>query len=52
MAQVVAKELQSEARIKQLEGDIKEMTDSTGWKLTEPLRRLNARRKNGGRRRF
>jgi hypothetical protein len=41
-AQVVAKELQSEARVKQLEGQLEEVTESTSWRITEPLRRANA----------
>ena len=44
-AQVVAKELQSEARIKQLESQLSDVTESTSWRLTAPLRRLNARLK-------
>ena len=40
-----------EARAKQLEEAIDEMTGSMGWKATEPLRRLNARRKAAGGRR-
>jgi Glycosyltransferase like family len=41
-AQVVAKELQSEARVKQLERQLDEVTESTSWRITEPLRRANA----------
>lgn len=41
-AQVVAKELQSDARIKQLERQVEELTVSKSWKITSPLRRLNA----------
>jgi hypothetical protein len=41
-AQVVAKELQSEARVKQLERQLEEVTESTSWRITEPLRRANA----------
>jgi hypothetical protein len=37
-AQAVAIQLQSDARLK-------EITESTGWRLTEPLRRLNALRR-------
>ncbi len=44
-AQVVAKELQSEARIKQLEEQLEQVTDSVSWRLTEPLRRANMLRK-------
>jgi hypothetical protein len=49
-AQVVAKELQSEARLKLLERQMEEITASTSWRLTEPLRRLNALRKRAKRR--
>jgi ribosomal protein L29 len=41
-AQVVTKELKSEARIKQMEREIAEIKDSTSWKITQPLRRLKA----------
>jgi Glycosyltransferase like family len=41
-AQVVAKELQSEARVQQLERQLDEVTESTSWRITEPLRRANA----------
>ena len=41
-AQVVAKELQADARIKQLERELEEVTESTSWRITEPLRRANA----------
>jgi hypothetical protein len=44
-AHAVSIQLQSDARLKQLERDIKEVTESTSWRLTEPLRRLNALRK-------
>jgi hypothetical protein len=37
-SQVVASELQSAARLK-------EMTESASWRLTEPLRRINALRR-------
>ena len=37
-AQAVSIQLQSDARLK-------EMTESTGWRLTEPLRRVNAVRR-------
>jgi hypothetical protein len=49
-AQVVAKELQSEARVKQLERQLEEVTGSTSWRITEPLRRVNAFRKRVRRR--
>jgi ribosomal protein L29 len=41
-AQVVTKELKSEARIKQMEREIAEIKDSASWKITQPLRRLKA----------
>jgi ribosomal protein L29 len=41
-AQVVTKELQSEARIKQMEREIAEIKASASWRVTEPLRRLKA----------
>jgi hypothetical protein len=44
-AQVVAKELQAEARIKQLERQLEDLTESTSWRITKPLRMLNARLK-------
>jgi hypothetical protein len=50
-AQVVAKELQSDARIKQLERQLEEVTESTSWRITEPLRRANALLKRTRRRR-
>jgi hypothetical protein len=50
-AQVVAKELQSEARIAQLERDLSEISESISWRITEPLRRVNALRKAARRRR-
>ena len=37
-AQAVSIQLQSDARLK-------EITESTGWRLTEPLRRINAVRR-------
>jgi Glycosyltransferase like family len=49
-AQVVAKELQSEARLRMLERQLEEITGSTSWRLTQPLRRLNALRKGVKRR--
>jgi hypothetical protein len=44
-AQVVSKELQSQARIEQLERELDEVTTSTSWRLMRPLRELNAARK-------
>jgi hypothetical protein len=49
-AEVVSKQLQSDARIALLERQMDEMTSSVGWRLTEPLRRLNALRRRLGRR--
>jgi hypothetical protein len=49
-AQVIAKELQGEARVRLLERQMEEITASTSWRLTKPLRRLNALRRRGRRR--
>jgi hypothetical protein len=49
-AQVAAKHLQSEARLKLLERQMEEITVSTSRRLTEPLRRLNAIRRRAKRR--
>jgi Glycosyltransferase like family len=48
--QVMAEQLQSHARAKQLEEALDEMRTSASWKLTAPLRWLNARRGARGRR--
>jgi hypothetical protein len=44
-AQVVAKELQADARITHLERQLEEVTESMSWRITKPLRVLNARLK-------
>jgi Glycosyltransferase like family len=44
-AQVIEKELQGDARIKQLESELEEITGSRSWRLTKPLRELNLLRK-------
>jgi Glycosyltransferase like family len=44
-AQAISTQLQTEARAKQLERHLTEATESIGWRITEPLRRLNARRR-------
>ena len=50
--QVASMELQHEARLRQIQRDLEEMQTSIGWRLTEPLRRINAlRRKTVGQRR-
>jgi hypothetical protein len=49
----VSMQLQAEARERQLRAELDELTNSTSWKLTSPLRRLNAvlkARRNGSRR--
>jgi hypothetical protein len=43
--QVMSEQLQSNARAKQLQAAIDEMTDSLVWRATQPLRWANARRK-------
>jgi Glycosyltransferase like family len=48
--QVMAEQLQSHARARQLEGHLSETTASLSWKLTTPLRRLNAARRRRSRR--
>jgi Glycosyltransferase like family len=47
--QAVAEGLQAGARAAQLEGLLAEVTNSTSWRVTRPLRRLNAARKARGR---
>jgi len=44
-AQVAAKQMQSDARATQLQRDLEEVTESVSWRLTAPLRRLNALRR-------
>lgn len=49
---VASLELQHEARLRQIERDLEEMQTSIGWRMTEPLRRINAlRRRTVGQRR-
>jgi Glycosyltransferase like family len=43
--QAIAAMLQADARTKQLERDLEEVTTSTSWQATAPLRRLNALRR-------
>jgi Glycosyltransferase like family len=50
-AQAVSTQLQSDARARKLERDLEVVTTSTSWRITEPLRRLNALRKAARRRR-
>jgi hypothetical protein len=47
---VVAKQLQSDARARQLQRELDTVTGSTSWRLTAPLRRLNALRSAARRR--
>jgi Glycosyltransferase like family len=49
--QAVSLEMQHEARLKQLEREVEEMTSSISWRLTRPLRQLNALRRSTLRRR-
>jgi hypothetical protein len=52
LAGAIATQLQMEARAKQHERQLKEHTDSIGWRLTAPLRKANGlRRAFAGRRR-
>jgi hypothetical protein len=44
-AQVVSKQMQSDARATQLRRELEEVTGSTSWRLTKPLRELNAWRR-------
>lgn len=44
-AQAVSTQLQSDARARQLERELEEVTDSTSWRLTKPLRELNLLRR-------
>jgi hypothetical protein len=44
-AQAVSAQLQSEARARQLQSELDIVTESTSWRLTAPLRRLNALRR-------
>jgi hypothetical protein len=48
-AQAVSSQLQAEARARQLQRELDVVCQSTSWRLTEPLRRLNAlRRRRSG----
>jgi Glycosyltransferase like family len=48
-AQVVSKQMQSDARATQLRRELDEITSSRSWRLTRPLRELNLwRRRRGG----
>ncbi len=49
-AQAIATELQIEARARHQERDIREMEESTSWRLTAPLRRANRVRRAARRR--
>src|SRR6476619_5467014 len=44
-AQSVSTQLKADARVRQLERDLLETTESVSWRLTEPLRRVNALRR-------
>ena len=44
-AQSVSTQLKADARLRQLERDLLETTESVSWRLTEPLRRVNALRR-------
>jgi hypothetical protein len=44
-ASVVSAQLQGEARLKQLEREYREVTESTSWRVTRPLRLLMAARR-------
>lgn len=44
-AKVVTRQLQHEAEVKQLRHELQETTESVSWRLTAPLRRLNALRR-------
>jgi Glycosyltransferase like family len=48
--QAVSMEMQHEARLRQLEREVDEMTSSISWRLTKPLRQLNALRRSALRR--
>jgi hypothetical protein len=45
----VSTQLKSDARVRQLERDFAETTESISWRITEPLRRVNAWRRRRGR---
>jgi hypothetical protein len=44
-ALAVSTQLKADARVRQLERDFAETTDSISWRITEPLRRVNAWRR-------
>jgi hypothetical protein len=48
-ARVVSKQLQSDARATQLQRELSAMKESTSWRLTAPLRRVNAMLRAAGR---
>jgi hypothetical protein len=48
-ALAVSTQLKSDARLRQLERDLAETTESVSWRITEPLRRVNAWRRARGR---
>jgi hypothetical protein len=50
-ALAVSTQLKSDARARQLERELGIVTESVSWRLTDPLRRLNALRKRGRRQR-
>ncbi len=47
----VSTQLQADARQRELEREVREMTESVSWRMTAPLRRLNAARTAARRRR-
>jgi hypothetical protein len=49
--EVVAMDLKHDAELRQIERELDEMKDSVSWRLTAPLRRLNARLRSARRRR-
>ncbi len=50
-ALAVSTQLKSDARARQLERELGIVTESVSWRMTDPLRRLNALRKRGRRQR-
>jgi hypothetical protein len=50
-AQVASKQMLSDARAAKLQRDLEETTESISWRMTAPLRRLNALRRARRRRR-
>jgi hypothetical protein len=50
-ALAVSTQLKSDARARQLERELGIVTESISWRVTDPLRRLNALRKRGRRQR-